>query len=72
MLTTPQTSASARLGGCRCWTRVSCSTWRRRSFIGSTERMRGMTSKLCSGGGDVVYHSSVFAFHGSGPATRPS
>ena len=41
------------------------------SFIGSTERTRGITSKLFSGGGDGVNHSSVFAFHGSGPATRP-
>ena len=41
------------------------------SFIGSTERMRGTTSKLLAGGGDCVNHSSVFAFHGSGPATTP-
>ncbi len=41
------------------------------SFIGSTERTRGTTSKLLTGGGDVVNHSSVFAFHGSGPATAP-
>ena len=38
------------------------------SFIGSTERTRGTTSKLLTGGGDCVNHSSVFAFHGSGPA----
>ena len=38
------------------------------SFIGSTERTRGMTSKLLTGGGEVVNHSSVLAFHGSGPA----
>ena len=41
------------------------------SFIGSTERTRGTTSKLFSGGGDGVNHSSVFAFHGSGPAIAP-
>jgi hypothetical protein len=41
------------------------------SFIGSTERMRGMTSKLLTGGGDVVNHSSVLPFHGSGPAIGP-
>ena len=46
------------------------STWRRMSFIGSTERTRGMTSKLLTGGGDVVNHSSVLAFHGSGPGDR--
>jgi hypothetical protein len=31
----------------------------RMSRIGSTERTRGMTSKLCGGGGEVVNHSSV-------------
>ena len=41
------------------------------SFIGSTERTRGTVSKLFAGGGEVVNHSSVFAFHGSGPATAP-
>ena len=41
------------------------------SFIGSTERTRGITSKLFSGGGEGVNHSSVFAFHGSGPAIAP-
>ena len=41
------------------------------SFIGSTERTRGTTSKLFSGGGEGVNHSSVFAFHGSGPAIAP-
>src|SRR5512132_4573586 len=47
------------------------STWRRMSFIGSTERTRGMTSKLLTGGGELVNHSSVFARHGSGPALAP-
>src|SRR5204862_2185323 len=47
------------------------STSRRMSFIGSTERTRGTTSKLFSGGGDWVNHSSVFACHGSLPARRP-
>ena len=28
-------------------------------------------SKLCGGGGEVVYHSSVSASHGSLPARRP-
>jgi hypothetical protein len=46
-------------------------TWRRMSFIGSTERTRGTTSKLLTGGGDGTNHSSVFAFHGSGPAFTP-
>src|SRR6185503_11521809 len=46
-------------------------TWRRMSFIGSTERTSGITSKLLTGGGEVVNHSSVLAFHGSGPATTP-
>ena len=41
------------------------------SFIGSTERTRGTTSKLLSGGGEVVNHSSVLPFQGSGPATTP-
>ena len=41
------------------------------SFIGSTERTSGITSKLFTGGGEVVNHSSVFATHGSGPATTP-
>jgi hypothetical protein len=41
------------------------------SFIGSTDRTRGTTSKLFSGGGDGVNHSSVLAFHGSGPAIGP-
>ena len=35
------------------------------------ERTSGTTSKLLAGGGEVVNHSSVFAFHGSGPATAP-
>ena len=54
-----------------CGTPVCCSIWRRMSFIGSTERTRGMTSKLFSGGGEGVNHSSVLAFHGSGPAGGP-
>src|SRR5439155_997187 len=41
------------------------------SFIGSTDRTRGTTSKLFCGGGEVVNHSSVLPFHGSGPATTP-
>jgi hypothetical protein len=52
-------------------TPVSRSIWRRISRIGSTERTRGMTSKLLAGGGEVVNHSSVFPFHGSGPAIAP-
>ena len=31
----------------------------------------GSTSKLLTGGGEVVNHSSVLAFHGSGPAIAP-
>ena len=41
------------------------------SFIGSTLRTLGMTSKLFGGGGDGVNHSSVFPFQGSFPARRP-
>ena len=41
------------------------------SFIGSTLRMRGTTSKLLGGGGEVVNHSSVFPCQGSLPALRP-
>ena len=41
------------------------------SFIGSAERTSGTTSKLLAGGGEVVNHSSVFAFHGSGPGRHP-
>src|SRR3712207_1637473 len=41
------------------------------SFIGSTECTRGIVSKLFTGGGDCVNHSSVLPFHGSGPATAP-
>ncbi len=44
---------------------------RRMSFIGSPERTRGIASKLLTAGGEVVNHSSVFAFHGSGPAIAP-
>ena len=33
--------------------------------------MYGRRSKLCGGGGEVVYHSSVSASHGSFPARRP-
>src|SRR6185437_9115346 len=47
------------------------STSLRMSFIGSAERTCGTTSKLLTGGGELVNHSSVFAFHGSGPATAP-
>jgi hypothetical protein len=41
------------------------------SFIGSTLRTRGTTSKLLGGGGEVVNHSSVLPCHGSLPAFRP-
>src|SRR5438270_14068595 len=41
------------------------------SRIGSTERTRGIVSKLLTGGGEVVNHSSVLPFHGSGPADTP-
>src|SRR5947209_6101374 len=44
---------------------------RRMSFIGSDERTSGTASKLFWGGGELVNHSSVFAFHGSGPAATP-
>src|SRR5580693_9381201 len=45
---------------------------RRMSFIGSYERTTGTTSKLLTGGGELVNHSGVFAFHGSGPAITPT
>ena len=64
-------AAAARRSGSAARRSVRCSISRRMSFIGSTERTRGMTSKLFSGGGDGVNHSSVFAFHGSGPAIAP-
>ena len=32
--------------------------------------MYGTLSKLCSGGGEVVYHSSVSPSHGSFPTRR--
>lgn len=41
-------------------------TCRRMSFIGSTDRTRGLTSTLLTGGGDCVNHSSVLTFHGLG------
>src|SRR3954468_21354659 len=50
---------------------VRCSISRRMSFIGSTLRTRGTTSKLFSGGGLGMNHSSVLAFQGSGPAFGP-
>src|ERR1022692_2997849 len=50
---------------------VRCSTSRRMSFIGSYERTSGPTSKLLTGGGELVNHSSELAFHGSGPAIAP-
>ena len=31
----------------------------------------GTVSKFCAGGGEVVYHSSVSASHGSFPARTP-
>src|SRR3954447_997146 len=66
-----RTSDSGAGGGGTAPTPARRSTWRRMSFIGSTERMRGTVSKLLTGGGDVVNHSSVLAFHGSGPAIAP-
>src|SRR6476646_7768491 len=66
-----RTSDSGAGGGGATPTPALRSTSRRMSFIGSTERTRGTTSKLLAGGGEVVNHSSVFAFHGSGPATGP-
>src|SRR3954469_26041533 len=46
-------------------------TARRMSFMGSTDRTRGISSKLFDGGGEVVNHSNVLPFHGSGPALGP-
>ena len=34
--------------------------------------MYGIRSKFHGGGGEVVYHSSVSAIHGSLPARRPT
>src|SRR5215211_7134204 len=60
-------------GGCATVStgELAAATSRRMSFIGSTLRTRGMTSKLFGGGGDWVNHSSVFPFQGSLPALRP-
>src|SRR4051794_26784632 len=66
-----RTSDPGAGGGGATPTPARRSTSRRMSFIGSTERTRGTTSKLLTGGGEDVNHSSVFAFHGSGPATTP-
>src|SRR5204862_7397251 len=45
---------------------------RRRSRSGRALVTYGIRSKLCSGGGDVVYHSSVSASHGSLAARAPT
>src|SRR5829696_715893 len=45
------------------WT-VSSSAWRR-SNSGRSEWISGRLSKLCTGGGEVVYHSRVLPSHGS-------
>src|SRR5215216_5144488 len=45
------------------WT-VSSSAWRR-SNRGRSEWISGRLSKLCAGGGEVVYHSRVLPSHGS-------
>src|SRR3954453_8422350 len=66
-----RTRDSGAGGGGTTPTPARRSTSRRMSFIGSTERTRGTVSKLLTGGGDEVNHSSVFAFHGAGPATTP-
>ena len=42
----------------------------RRSKTGRSERIGGNQVKLCSGGGEVVAHSSEFACHGSAPTVR--
>ncbi len=47
------------------------SSRRRRSRSGRSLVIGGSESKLCSGGGEVVYHSSVFARHGSLPTRGP-
>ena len=47
---------------------LASATSRRMSFIGSTLRTRGITSKLFGGGGEVVNHSSVLPCQGSLPA----
>src|SRR4051812_34549877 len=52
---------------------VSPASLRRRSRRGRALVTYGTLSKLCGGGGDVAYHSSVSASHGSLPTrgTRP-
>src|SRR4051794_7218272 len=42
-----------------------------RSQSGRGPRTGGTISKLCSGGGEEVAHSSVQAFHGLSPASAP-
>src|SRR5207248_5359378 len=49
----------------------SCACRRRKSRSGRALVTYGTCSKLCSGGGDEVYHSSVSASHGSLPARVP-
>src|SRR5918994_7000769 len=49
---------------------ISSCRRRRRSRKGRGLEMYGSLSKLCSGGGEVVYHSSVSPRHGSFPTRR--
>src|SRR5438477_11980984 len=44
---------------------------RRRSLRGRGLETYGTRSKLCAGGGEVAYHSSVSASHGSFPTRTP-
>ena len=75
----PVASTSRRITGCAAPTgcatvsagAAAAATSRRMSFIGSTLRTRGTTSKLFGGGGEVVNHSSVLPRHGSLPAFCP-
>src|SRR3954452_17246601 len=67
-------STAAQTRGCD--TEPTClpcaaATSRLMSCIGLTERTRGITSKLFSGGGELVNHSSVFPSHGSLPDFLP-
>src|SRR5439155_8201568 len=54
---------------CVSWTTLGSSRCRQ-SNAGRSERIGGSHSKLCSGGGEDVTHSSVYPPHGSSPAGR--
>src|SRR5204862_777988 len=66
----PSPGARRRAEG-RSQTRAPSRSWRRRSRSGRALVTYGTSSKLCGGGGEVVYHSSVSASQGSLTARTP-